>query len=234
MKFIDRSIIAALLLIPGGVGMISGSAWAASSDTMIVEIDRHGRRIMLDGFLMEWSMESSRPWGDTVSGPADNTQWRWDAMLTSEGLAGYVRTGSRPDSGWTFTFSGPAFSTPQTVTLPIDSIWKSDYMRIDRAEHDMSAPFAIEWLFPLPHDTDSVHGADRFSLAISAVSPRGDTMSVMLLRTDSSRVASGKSKGGLALRGVLIVILAVMYLMVQRTIQRQGRRREPLIPPHRE
>jgi len=233
MKFTGRSIIAALLLIPAVAGIIANSALAASSDTIPVEIDRHGRRIMLDGFLMEWSMESARPWGDTVSNSADSAQWFWDAVVTSAGLAGYLRTDSRPDSGWMFTFSGPAFSAPQTVTLPIDSLWKNDYMRIDRAEHGLSAPFAIEWLFPLPQ-SDPVQGWGKFSLAMSAVNPRGDTLAVMLLRTGSLRAASGKTKSGLALRGVLIAILAVMYLMVQRTIQRQGRRREPLIPPHRE
>lgn len=54
---------------------------AFGADTKSVNI-RQGRKIQVDGFLLEWKEADARSW--------PNTAWLWDAVSTADGVAGYV------------------------------------------------------------------------------------------------------------------------------------------------
>jgi len=58
-------------------------------------IHRTGRNIQVDGFLLEWKRADARPWMETG--------WEWDAIITANGISGYIRAGAAPAcSAWTF------------------------------------------------------------------------------------------------------------------------------------
>jgi hypothetical protein len=51
-------------------------------DKKSINLVRRGRKIQVDGFLLEWRGDNANIW------PGSN--WRWDAVSTAEGIAGYV------------------------------------------------------------------------------------------------------------------------------------------------
>lgn len=68
---------------------ITALAAAAAADTVGVDniapksvSVRQGRKIQVDGFLLEWSEAGARAWPGSA--------WRWDAVSTADGVAGYV------------------------------------------------------------------------------------------------------------------------------------------------
>ncbi|MBN1575399.1 MAG: hypothetical protein JW913_02530 [Chitinispirillaceae bacterium] len=189
-------------------------AWhtPVAADTVTVDITRSGRKIMHDGFLMEWGMQTARTWG------RDST-WLWDATVTPEGMAGYMRTQSAPPcSGWVIGFSGPSLNQPCEVRLPSDSTWQSDFLKIDHAGYDSSGAYTLEWLFPWPQHRMENHTS--FFLTIKGRCLSGDTLPVMVL-VSSSQEKKTPDRGSLIVRAVLIGILAMMYLMIRRKIKHQ-------------
>ena len=61
-------------------------------------IDRRGRTIQVDGFLLEWKRADARAW--------DETGWEWDAAVTPTGIAGYFKPKSTPPcSAWAFNIT---------------------------------------------------------------------------------------------------------------------------------
>lgn len=189
----------------------------AAADTVAVDISRTGRNIMHDGFLMEWSGQAVRPWGN-------DTVWLWDAAATPAGLAGYLRTRSTPRcSAWEIAFSGPMVDRPCIVRLPVDSAWRSDFLILDRVAYDSSGAYSIEWLFPWPKGL--IEHPGPFTLNLRGRCLSGDSLPVLVINGFYPEKKAG-AVGKLVGRAVLIGVLAVMYFMVQRKIRRQSRQTE--------
>jgi hypothetical protein len=199
--------------------VMANTANPASTAATVVEITRQGRKIMHDGFLMEWSMQTARTWGSGSS-------WLWDAMATPEGLAGYLRMQSSPAcSGWVITFTDVKQNHRYEVRLPMDTAyaWHNEVIKIDQTGDDSSRIYTLEWLFPWHRELSDT--TTPFSLRMEGRCINGDTLSVVTMEC----LYNGKKPAetnGLIGRIVIIGLLAVMYLMVQRKVRNQTRQRE--------
>ncbi len=184
-----------------------------------VDITRYGRKIMHDGFLMEWSMQTARTWGN------DNARL-WDAMATPQGLAGYLRMQSTPAcSGWVITFTDLQKNRRYEVRLPMDTAcaWRSEVIKIDQTGDDSSRIYTLEWLFPWHRELSDT--TTPFSLRMEGQCINGDTLPLVTMECLYNEKRPDETNGLIG-RIIIIGLLAVMYLMVQRKVRNQTRQRE--------
>ena len=210
------TVASSLLILGAAMPPVYGAG-----DTVTVEVSHIGRNIMLDGFLMEWSGRTVRPWGS-------DTAWLWDAAVTPDGLAGYLRTRSAPQcSTGEIVFSGSMLDRPCVVRLPMDSAWRSDFLILDRTAYDSSGVYSIEWLFPWPKSGTA--RPNPFALTLQRHCLSNDSLPVLVLKGLYGE-KKANTTGPLIGRIVLIGLLATMYFMIQRKIRRQSPQTEF---PHR-
>ncbi|NLP01494.1 MAG: hypothetical protein GX089_03295 [Fibrobacter sp.] len=175
-------------------------------------IDKYGRRIQLDGFLLEWSAETSKKWGDS---------WRWDALRTPEGLAGYLRSeGKLKCTEWKFSFETQKGNTIP-VSIPVPPV-DSDYYKVDRKTLDSLQTVSIEWV--IPWNRMDTTGAGKFTLLVNGVSACGDTLKEIML-TGSEENKTGIITLPVVVQGILIVILAAIYIVIKIRIRNQTARK---------
>jgi hypothetical protein len=175
-----------------------------------VPVARSGRKIMHDGFLMEWSIETAQPW------KADSS-WIWDAMRTPEGLCGYVRLYKKVAcSGWTVTFS-IAGDKKDSIRIPGDSVSPVDWIKTDYSSYDSAGIAVLEWVVPW---SGNEGGEDSLAVVINGKCDSGEQLPELRLTCRRSDPKNG-GFGRLAGRGIIIGILAVIYLMVKRRIRNQ-------------
>jgi hypothetical protein len=178
---------------------------------------RMGRKIQLDGFLLDWSSKEANQWDS-------GKKWFWDAVQTSEGLAGYFRSSdSLQCKHWVFSFSSADTSNKiATVVINNDSLSSSAYYQIDLGLYQNSRIFTCEWL--IPYAELKVDTSKNYYCHISGVSGCQDTLQTIVLKG----TLTGKNKkatwSDVAQRVVLIVILAIMLLYVSRKIRKPGRK----------
>jgi len=203
------------LILSMGILIIAGVQSTVPAETF--PIARAGRKIMHDGFLMEWSLKTAQPW-------TPDSSWIWDAIRTPDGLCGYVRLHKMmPCSAWTVTFSSSVDSTI-SISIPGDSVSPFFEVKTDYSSYKSEGIAVMEWVFPM--DTTKVKSpTDSLILRINAKCSSGDTLPELRLacrQPDSKKNGYGKLTG----RGIIIGLLAVMYLMVQRRIKRQTAQKE--------
>lgn len=183
---------------------------ADTVDTLRVET-REGRKIMHDGFLMEWSLKTAIPWGS-------DSAWLGEAVATPEGLAGYLRSYSaEPCSAGALVFSA-SFFEPIRVNLPPDSGWRSEVIKIDQTTSATAAVYTIEWLFPWPAGYDRM--TTPFSVVMEEQCGEDHRLPVLVFNYRYKKEKSNQA-GALIGRILLIGGLGLMYLMVQRKIRNQ-------------
>jgi hypothetical protein len=184
-----------------------------SSDTLSVTTIRTGRNIMHDGFLMEWTMETARRWGNDSIGV-------WDIMKTPQGLAGYFRLyKNQACSTWSITLFSHAQNKIYTIDLPNDTSDSTTPFKFDRSD---TSGWTIEWLLPwadhIENNSTSLNAVITGRCNSKILSP--------VLKIEAVRPQKqNKGRNSLIGRGILIGILALLYLMVQRRIRNQGQQK---------
>ena len=147
--------------------------------------------------------------------------WRWDALRTPEGLAGYLRSeGKLKCTEWKFSFETQKGNTIP-VSIPVPSV-DSDYYKVDRKTLDSLQTVSIEWV--IPWNRMDTTGAGKFTLLVNGVSACGDTLKEIVL-TGSEGNKTGIITLPIVVQGVLIVILAAIYIIVKIRIRNQTARK---------
>ena len=181
------------------------------TDTVKISEIRRGRKIMHDGFLMDWLNTTSHVLGgDSVC--------VWDAVATTEGLAGYIRSSHiLKCSKWSVMISTSSPQKRSVFRFPEDTAMKNVLFKTDC--NDSTGMWTIEWLVPWP-DNPEIKTQSIMIIAQNECS----LPQVPVVVIDAERPAdSNREKRGLIGKGIVIVVLAGMYLMVQKRIRNQSR-----------
>ena len=205
-------ILQTLLLLAVAAGATSQKA-----DTVRIEVLRDGRKIMHDGFLMEWSLKTATVWG------ADSI-WRFDAMATPEGLAGYMRL-LKPQNCAERALQMYADSGKirERIDLPPDTLHQSKFFKADLSMVAEDSTYTLEWLVPWPENYQPTK--QPFSVLFEEWCKEERSLPVLNFVYRYRKKTSG-STGGLIGRVLIIGMLGALYLTVQAKIRRQSRKTE--------
>jgi len=195
-------------------------SWVSARE--IVDISRCGRRIQLDGFLIEWKENNRHAWSGS-----DN--WYWDAINTPEGVAGYFYSAAVRCSSWTFHADA---RQPCSMTVPDTDTgkMKNVFFCANRTPQAKGFTLTVEWI--LPWDSVAVDSGGTYAVHVTGNSTCGDTLQPLLV---TGSIEALKKRGGLLSRfggwSIVIAAFAAVALMVRLKIRKKycpARRRESL------
>lgn len=184
------------------------------------EVKDNGRRIQLDGFLLEWKPSLAKPFGN-------NIEFVCDAFKTPEGLSGYCKSKNPVSCGeWTITVSN-ALSRQEIVKIRCsrkgipekNSCYQYDYERFVS-----SGQLVVEWV--IPWDKLIGNANDTFNLSFAAVSVCGDTLPVLSLAGNKSSSEKKDIWSGTAFRAGIIAVLTIVFIALRRKIRKRTIRKE--------
>lgn len=199
--------------------LMTGMVEKVVARTTVQPVDRFGKKILLDGFLMEWEAVHAKPIASTDS------LWMWDAMLTTEGVAGYFRLKTVPScSTWSIGLQ-PAGTVPLITIVPTVHR-NSHYYQIDYHGSEEPGWGVIEWLLPWGIFAPDSSGETAVTIDLSRSCTELSDSLVLTFRTHTRRKTKGLAT--VIARIVMIGLLAGLYVMVNSKIRRQIRQKEAL------
>jgi hypothetical protein len=180
-----------------------------------VTITRAGKAIQLDGFLIDWKGKERRAW----RGPGN---WSWDAINTTDGVAGYFRSPAVRCSTWTFSIdSRQGAYRPMMVTVAdTGSETKQSFVCASCTAHDSASAIVIEWV--IPWDSVAIDSTGRYAIHVYGSSTCGDTLRSLDF---TGSIAMLKANCREAPGAVFWVILAVVFAAIAAALILRIRRR---------
>jgi hypothetical protein len=186
----------------------------------VYDISQHGRRIQLDGFLLEWKSESEKTFGN-------NQEWGWNAVNTADGISGYFKSINKVTCrDWIFTFQS---QNPGATELMIKinqelSMQKNTFYQLDRALFDSTGVVCVEWV--VPWSTAGIGSDGSYKVDIQGASNCGDTLSPIII-TGNQNIQQSKSVwSGTAIRIVAIAVLSGAFIFMRRKIRQRKTQKE--------
>ena len=166
-------------------------------------VERRGRRVEIDGFLLEWNRQDARKWDDSL--------WTWDAVNTAEGAAGYFSAqGARACSSWAFTISADG----KALGIKVPEEAAANFFAFDRGSFESEGIYAIEWLVPW-----GIIGSDNV-ITLNAANVCGDTLETLRLSVVREIPQYGpKNNYIIMITGALIAIIAV-YIFINKKMKK--------------
>jgi hypothetical protein len=190
---------------------------ASGRDT--VTITESGRRIQLDGFLLDWVKKGRHVWSGSGG-------WVWDALSTPEGLAGYFHCGMAPCSTWTFYLDLNSQKGRPWIIAMADSAQGADgRYRTTRTSRDGGCVTTFEWL--IPWDSLTIDSTGAWEVHFAGESGCTDTLDPFLIRGTMRPTASALPSRFVE-RVVLIVVLLAAFIALQLAMRKKSRRRGSL------
>lgn len=179
-------------------------------------VKEHGRRIQLDGFLLEWKSSSSKNW-------YEDSLWLWDVLNTPEGVTGYFKSKVTPECpDWTFIFKNYNNSRKFIITIDTASKLKPDFFQIDRQTLLNSGIVITEWV--IPWDSLNIDSSGSYKIHVSGFSACGDTLADFTL-SGSQKVSKSRSVwSGTAIRLVMIAVLAIVFIYMRGKVRKKRSR----------
>jgi hypothetical protein len=193
------------------LGVLYSLSFAGES----VDISRYGRKIQLDGFLMDWVEKNRHTWnGSTV--------WSWDAINTAEGVAGYFHASSAAVcSSWTFQVDANRHGIREMVTSYAKDTGASFY-RVNSSSDGNNRTITMEWL--LPWDAVAIDSNGTYAITLAGNSICGDSLEPILLT--GKVVKSQKAlPAHFAERLIIIGVLLLAFIVLQITIRKKNLRK---------
>jgi hypothetical protein len=186
-----------------------------------VDIDRYGKRIQLDGYLIEWNNRTAHVW--------DNSGvWYWDAINTPEGIAGYIRSEHAvPCTSWTFVIEPSGNSEPLLINVSPGAPPQEHYS-IDRDLLTSSSAISLEWIIPWDQADLDVH--NQYAIDLRGRSACNEILPPLILsgsKDPPKRIITPK----IIVQAVFIALLLTFYIIMRIRIRNQTLRRRS---PHRE
>ncbi|MBN2188504.1 MAG: hypothetical protein JW699_03540 [Chitinispirillaceae bacterium] len=179
------------------------------------DIIRTGRKIQLDGFLIDWMEKERHAWGGSGG-------WYWDALNTPEGVAGYFSNAAVRCSAWTFSLAAVFGVSRQRVIAVTDTGGGAtrDFTCVIYDHHDSAAAVTIEWL--LPWDSVGVDSSGDYAVHAAGVSVCGDTLpSLMLMGSAGKRRGRGAEAPGILFWGACAAACAAAAAAGLRKIRKR-------------
>jgi hypothetical protein len=184
------------------------------------DISQHGRRIQLDGFLLEWKSDSAKKFDG-------NQVWRWDAINTPDGISGYFESNSRLSClDWTFTLRSQNSRAERLIihTNQPQKEQKNSFYQLDRPLLDSAGLVSVEWV--IPWSAVSVGGDGVYQVDIQGLSICGDTLPPIMITGNQTIKKSESMWKGTAIRVVAIAALSIIFVYMRRTTRRRKSQKE--------
>jgi hypothetical protein len=205
-----RSAIVALLLL----------CFLQSIDSQVVyEVKDNGRRIQLDGYLLEWKKSLAKPFGNTI-------EFACDAFKTPEGLSGYCMSKNPVSCGdWTISVSNELKSEEivKIRCLRSGKGEKSSYYQYDQERFVSNGQLVAEWV--IPWDKLTGINSDTFKLNFATVNACGDTLPELSLTGKLKSSEKRSLWSGTAFRAGVIAVLTIVFITLRRTIRKKTPRK---------
>lgn len=187
---------------------------------VVYEVKDNGRRIQLDGFLLEWKPSLARPFGN-------NIEFVCDAAKTPEGLSGYCKSKNPVSCGdWTISvFNELNHEEIVKIRCLRNGIAeKNSYYQYDYERFVSSGQLVTEWV--IPWEMLIGNASDTFKLGFATVSVCGDTLPVLSLTGKMNSGEKNSIWSGTAFRAGIIAVLTIVFIALRRKIRKRTIRKE--------
>lgn len=182
-----------------------------------IEIDRYGKRVQIDGYLVEWSEKYSKK-GDSSG------KWLWDVINTPEGISGYIRSETAvPCSSWNITIESPGSRKPFTIDANPGSTAQNTFYRIDQELYKETKKLVIEWV--IPWEEADIDTLGRYALDIQVHNICGDTAISSIMITGNKKPPAKIITNKVLIQGLIIAILLSIYIYVRIKFMRKKHRK---------
>jgi len=206
-------------------------------DKKDINVVRRGRKIQVDGFLLEWRGEDVNTW--------PGSSWLWDAVSTADGVAGYVSLPAgihtvnnagnnvvdsvvndavKNDSGintsscsdWVLTVQ--AVNTGKTLTIKLPGQPTGEFFAFDKGAFDAGGPLTAEWVVPWDFFDDG-SDADAYELSINAANAVAGALRPLVLSVEAP--GEPQAPSGLFTRLTMVVLIAALTIALVVVRRRQ-------------
>jgi hypothetical protein len=185
-----------------------------------IAVERHGRRVQIDGFLLEWNSKDANRWAGSA--------WAWDAINTADGVAGYFSSkDGLACSSWVFTID--AANTGKALSIKIPEQRATDFFAFDKGSLENDGTYALEWVVPWNVFETGVNdngGRDAYAIILNATSDCGDTLAPLRLSVIRENTPSSPPLYYIMTVCVIITTIIVGFIAV---VRKQKKRRRPAI-----
>ena len=193
---------------------------AQSASQQCLLVDRAGRAIQVDAFLLEWKEEDSKKFEQGAF------VFTWDAINTPQGLAGYI---------W-YEYSDTCFMSavnflvqtgnPDThMKMILDTAMSGpEFYALDKSVKGSATSVTAEWL--IPWDSISVNPEGRYEIDLAVYNSCNDTLKhVTLSGHHLIKKSSGKNYSRrIVMQVISIAILLALFIMLKSRAKKLQKR----------
>jgi hypothetical protein len=201
--------------LPALIGAVFVFNVIASAGIPIVDIQETGRKIQLDGFLLEWNEATARSWNG-------DRRLIWNAVNTPEGFTGFLKNttadscridsirlcGSREISCWTIRLANDAVKSSLSAGFAVAKDTGSLY----------SAEFAMPW-FALAKP-----GEKRYRVEMTAFSVCGDSSKIVCCGDVAAIPAASFLTPKIKVQIAFIAVMLAAFVFLQLSVRKKTRR----------
>jgi hypothetical protein len=195
------------IMIIGMVIVYAVTGTAHAMRTSNITISQQGKKIQLDGFLLEWKSENAHTF-------AGDGRLLWDAVNTTEGLAGYVKMVMTDSCRPVALVICADTASCADISLRKDSMQTAGAVMYAAAGDSLSK--TVEFIVPW-----NEHGPDTIQVMLTAVSECGDTIGKVACKTKT--IIQRKTTimtATLKFQLVFIAVLIIAYLVLMSRIRK--------------
>lgn len=170
-------------------------------------IERFGRKIEANGFLMEWQKENANQY-------TGNNSFLWDAINTAKGVAGYF-TFRSDDSCFTKKvriYNKKQFSNQYMEIVIDNNFTEQDFYAFDK--HADGKSITAEWL--IPWDSISFDTSGQYKIGIAVYNSCIDSADSLLFSGEYFTKGNEPFKiSKIAVQVAIILILMILFLRLR-------------------
>ena len=191
-----------------------------SADLQRFSIDKTGRSIQVDAFLIEWSEEDS----DTLDGGVFS--FVWDAVNTPEGVAGYIWYILKDTCSLTvLRFYPQIHSKNKYMTIVMGAAAsKPTFYAVEKSLKDDDTSVTAEWL--IPWDSISIDSDGQYEITLAAFNSCDDAQKSVILsgKHHIEQSGSGKMTRRITFQVISIAVLLAIFLVLRSRARKLQKR----------
>jgi len=180
------------------------------AEVKLHSVDRYGRSIQLDGFLLDWKKT------DAIALSADSG-WFWDVINTKEGLTGYFKSVKKLTcKKWNFKFLPRQLSPYHALLFRTDSVAEQSLYRVSHADDPLHDTIVCEWVIPwssVYRDT-----AGKYQVGLFVCNECGDSLCPVII-TGRYPAVQTESWGNVYLKSMILGMLLIGLFVFQKRVR---------------